>query len=67
MDDKTVFSDFLDRIGLNLVIQRREVIEGLADTFQALSVLEDSVIDVFVKHTSDNNCTRNNTQQVQDF
>ena len=58
MDDKTVLSDFLDRIGLTLVRHRREVIEGLADTFQALSALEDSDIDAFVKRTSDNNRTK---------
>ena len=65
MDDKTVFSDFLNRIGLTLLRQRREVIEGLADTFQALSALEDSDIDAFVKRTSDNNRMRNHANQVQ--
>ena len=65
MDNTGIFTDYLIRLGLNLVRQRDAVTNGLAETFEQLSVLEDSDIDAFVKTTSDNNRTRNNASQVQ--
>ena len=64
MDDEIVFEQFLHRIGLTLARQKTAVTDGLVQTFQQLSLLEDDDIDSFVKQVNEGNRNRPNNQSV---
>ena len=60
MDDEAIFEQFLNHIGLTLARQRTAVTDGLVQTFQQLSLLEDEDIDGFVKQVNEQNRNRPN-------